>query len=392
MINNHQTVSPSTDNSDSTIRIGLAATREEKQEIFQFRYKTYVEEMSKQIEGIDHANKVLKDELDEWGMLLYAKIGTQLIATSRINIGSIKKYPEKLVQILSLDKFKNSHTEGSEQVFAYVTKLMVAPEHRSSPALYLLISKCYEMCCESQVQFAFGACNFHLLRLYEQMGFHRYCNNFVDPGYGLLAPIVFSIDDIQHLKTIHSPVFRAARKRKNLNVEAVQWFNAELFAHSKSVNSQLISDEELWLSLCDALKYPPTKALPILQGLTDTEAKLFLNCCGIYVHCSSGELITNQGDVSYSYNLLVSGELKSLTFYRPLRHYTTPGQHFGANGLTEHNRHTEDIITTVSSEILVLSGIVFQKFRHSYPDIAHKVVRNLRTAAKNKTLKVSKLL
>jgi len=393
MINSyHQPVSPIKETSDNTIKIAIATTPAEKQEIFRFRYKTYVEEMSKQIEGIDHANKLLKDELDEWGLLLYAKIGEQLIATSRINIGNLKKYPKKLVGILSLDKFQDCYTESTEQSFAYVTKLMVAPAHRSSPVLYLLIAKCYELCCENQVQFAFGACNFHLLRLYEQMGFHRYCYNFVDPGYGLLAPIVMSIDDIQHFRTVRSPLLRAARKRREVSTQSVQWFNTNIRKHSKVINSQIVSDEELWSVLCENLDRPPTEAVSVLQDLTVIEAKLFLHCCSTLIHCNSGDIITMQGDVSYSYNLLISGKLTSLTFISPIKHYASPGQHFGANGLTEHNRHTEDIMAISSSEIMVLSGIAFQRFRHSYPDIAHKIVRNLRRLTKNMPLKTNKLL
>ena len=344
--------------------------------------------MSKHIEKVDYANKLLYDELDEWAMLLYAKIGSKLIATARINIGTLVKFPREVAESLSLDTFQNCYTEHDEHKFAFITKVMVAPSHRSSSALYLLMAKCYELCCRNQVQFGFGACNFHLLRLYEQMGFHRYRRNFVDPGYALLAPIVLLADDIQHLRMVRSPLFRIARKREAVNSQTVEWFHTKFTKHSPIINSQIITEEELWSVLCQRLACPPTEAITVLHQLSVAEAKKFLHCCGIFIQCDAGDIISNQGDVSYSYNILISGMLKSLTFQCPVKRYTLPGQHFGANGLTEHTKHTEDIATIDSTEILILSGMAFQKFFHSYPDIAHKIVQSMISLTRSKPLSI----
>lgn len=369
---------------DDSIRVGAAVNQLEKEEIYRLRYQIYVEEMSKRIESADYQNRFLCDELDPWAVLLYAKIGSRIIATARVNIGTIKQYPVKLVQILALDQFAGAHNV-SDPAFAYITKLMVVPAYRSSPALYLLIAKCYEICCDHQVDFAFGACNLQLLRLYEQMGFHRYTSNFVDPGYGLLAPIVLLINDIKHLRRVRSPLFRIARKRTEFGTEAVEWFYSHFFKTRHNVNSQIVNEDELWSILAKHLAPPFTQAIDLLQGLSEGEAKKFLHNCGIYVHCDAGDMIVNQGDISYSYNLLLSGTLKSLTFRSPAKYYL-PGQHFGANGLTGHNVHNEDIVAASATEILVLSGIAFPRFSHAYPDIAHKVVKTI-VESNNRSIK-----
>jgi predicted GNAT family N-acyltransferase len=378
VLKNLNSISGTTDTSESTIKIGVAITPEEKREIYHFRFHAYVEEMSKHIEEADYTNKLLNDELDEWGVLLYAKIGSKLIATARINIGNLVDFPEKVVEFLSLDRFKNYFVETGECKFSYCAKLFVAPSYRSSPALYLIMAKCYELSLYNQVPFVYCACNFHLLRLYEQMGFHRYGKNFVYPGYGLLTPIVFVLNDIQHLRIVHSPLLRIARKRGIVDKQAVEWFYENFIKSFPIINSQLIKEEELWLMLYKGLNYPPTKCIALLQQLTDTEAKKFLHSCSSLVHCDAGDIITTQGDISYSYNILISGKLRSLTFQHPMKEYTLPGQAFGANGLTEHNKHTEDIAAITSSQILVLSGMAFPRFFHSQPDIAHKIVQTAR--------------
>ncbi|MDR3542870.1 MAG: hypothetical protein P4L69_18185, partial [Desulfosporosinus sp.] len=114
----------------------------------------------------------------------------------------------------------------------------------------------------------------------------------------------------------------------------------------------------------------------------EAEAKKLLHCCGSLVPCDPGNILTNQGDVSYTYNILLSGKLKSMTFIKPEKEYTVPGQPFGANGLTEHNKHLEDIATIDSLEILILSGLAFQRFCHTNPEIAHKVIRRMRSMTK----------
>ncbi|MCC5468219.1 N-acyl amino acid synthase FeeM domain-containing protein [Pelosinus baikalensis] len=370
--------SNTTETSESLIKISIATTPEEKKEVYHFRYQTYVEEMSKHLEDIDYDQQLLWDELDEWTILLYAKIDCKIIATARVNIGNIKDFPAKVVNILSLKTFESYYPENEDPKFAYVTKLMVAPSYRRTPMLYLLIAQCYQICCNNQVQFAFGGCNFHLVRLYEQMGFHHYGKNFVYPGYGLLTPIVLVINDIHHLRQVRSPLFRIARKRGKVNTQSVERFHEKFTRHASIVNSQLVTEEELWSILCKVLECLPTEAISLLRELSETEAKKFLHSCGIVVQCDTGDIITNQGDISYSYNILLSGKLQSLTFLNPVKEYIS-GQHFGANGLTEHNKNTEDIAAITPTQILVLSGMAFPRFFHSQPNIAHKIVQTMRS-------------
>ena len=379
MLNNYQkTTSYPAEDSEGAIQIGIATTPSEKKEVYHLRYNIYIEEMSKHLSNADHINKLLYDEVDEWTILLYAKIGAKLVGTLRINIGTLAQFPKEIVDILSLDLFHNFQSDKNKNKFSFSGKLMIAPAYRSSSALYLLIAKGYELFCSNQIQFAFGSSNFHLLRLYEQMGFRRYTKNFVESGYGLLTPFILIVDDIHHFRAVRSPFFRLARRRGIVNTQASEWFHENFTKHSLIINSQLVTEEDLWSVLCKRLACPPTVAIAILRELSVAEAKKFLHCCSSYVHCNAGDIITNQGDISFSYNILISGRLKSLTFLRPSKEYTKPGQHFGANGLTEHTKHTEDIAAMDSAEILILSGLAFQKFFHAQPDIAHKLIQSIK--------------
>lgn len=351
------------------VEIGIS--EEERKEIFNFRYQVYIKEMSKQIETVD--SNMIYDELDEWGVLLYVKVETEIVATARMNIGLIEKYPKELISILQLDKFKNYKAP-----VALLTKLMIDARYRNSSILYLLISKCYELAFNNGVEFIFGGANFHLLRLYERIGLQRYTHNFIDPGYGLLSPIILLVNDIEHLRNVRSPLVRIARKRVNVNLEAVNWFYKNFNNSLSALNSQLISEEKLWEFLCLKIQLKSLLDIKLLKGLSIMEAKKFLYNCGVHIICNEGDIITQQGDLSYSYNILLSGKFRSLTFKSPVKNYVSPGQRVGAQGLLGHDIQVEDIVSVGNSELFVLSGLSFPKFAVLYPKIADLILNNLK--------------
>ena len=114
------------------IIIGIATTLKEKREIYRLRYRIYIEEMAMYITSADHDNNLLYDDLDKWGILLYAKSGSELIGTIRVNIGQQSEFPPDLSQFLSLKRFQKFYRENNQQIFAYSSKLMVAPHCRNS--------------------------------------------------------------------------------------------------------------------------------------------------------------------------------------------------------------------------------------------------------------------
>ena len=296
---------------EKVFTVGIATTAEEKMEIYRFRYCIYVEEMSRQLKSPDNGEKLLCDEMDEWGFLLYVKADSELVGVSRINIGLLQDFHPDLINSLSLEKFQNFYAGKKDQNFALITKVMVSPLYRNSQVLYLLMAKAYELSYDHKVQFTFGGCNFYLLRLYEKIGARRFGGIFQDPGYGLLSLIVWLVDDIEHMRKLHSPFYRLARKREGVNKQVTDWFFSEFPEASNIINSQLVAEEELWTILCTCLGNSPNKAMPILEGLSEADARKFLHKCGIFAQCHAGDRIVTSGDPSNELNILLAGELQT---------------------------------------------------------------------------------
>ncbi len=355
---------------EQNIEIGIAATLEEKMEIYRFRYRIYAEEISFKLVSADHDKKLLYDKLDEWGLLLYAKLGREIVGTGRVNIGKFSDFPPELVNAFRMEKFMNFYKDTDDYNFAFASKGMIAPSYRSSPAHNLLMAKVYEIYGKNKVQFAFINCNFHLIPLHEYYGSQRLKKNILDPNLGPMASFVLLVNDINHLQAVHSPFLHLAHKRKTLRSQkSIKWFYEE-FAEilDNTVNSQLVTQDELWAILGDRLGYKPNKSLSILHGLSATEARKFLHCCGIIVQCDAGDYITSRNDVSQELNILLSGKVQPAC--------VVPGQHFGEIGLVNRTKHTANIIAATDAEILVLSFHYFRKFRLNYPSIANKILKN----------------
>ncbi|BBB90357.1 MAG TPA: cyclic nucleotide-binding domain-containing protein [Methylomusa anaerophila] len=358
------------------INIGIAATEKEKQEIYRFRYQIYAEEIGFKLVAADHGNKLLADELDDWGSLLYAKLGKELIGTARVNMGRLTDFPADLVEAFFMKRFEKFYEEKNGQNhynFGFASKGMIAPAYRSSPVHNLLIGKIYELYCNKNVQFAFVDCNFHLIPFHEHYGSRRLGKNILDPNLGPMASFVLLVDDVRHLRAVGSPLFHLAVKRKALNRQSVEWFYKEFAGTLNStVNSQLVSGAELWNLLCGRLGHKPNQYISVLHGLSEAQARKFLHGCGVIVQCDAGDYITSRDDVSQELNILLSGKVQSLQPRNIL-----PGQHCGEIGLVNRAKHSGSIFAATDAEILVLSFHYFRKFHKAYPAIANKVIRSL---------------
>lgn len=359
---------------EGPIQIGIATTPEEKREVYQLRYKVYAEEIGYKLEDVDHQNKLLYDELDDWGILITAHIGLTLIGTVRINIGKISDFSSDLVETYCLDRFMRFYSKKDDPHFTIISRGLISPQYRSSTAFYLLITKIYELCYDHNVQFCFLNCTFHLISFYEHTGQIRINKNTIDSNdKSPLTSLVLLVDDIDHLRSVRSPLFRIIRRKNITNKKAVNWFYSEFAQEIEiNINTQLTNKETLWNMIWQYLGILPNYKIPFLNELTTTEAKIFLHFCSTIVHCHAGDYLTSRGSTSQEFIILLSGKA-----YSSLIGNLYPGQTCGENGLVCFQTHSSNIISMESSKILVISSYAFCNFRKRHPNIAYKILANM---------------
>lgn len=356
--------------SENQVQIGIATTNDEKEAIYKFRYQVYIEEMGKPLDSADHVNGKIYDPTDDWSVLIYAKINSIIIGTSRLTIAKATDFPVPLQKIFSMDTFENLYPHAR---LSLATKLAIKAEYRGSQVLYLISSKAYEVWRELNVQYTFGGCNPYLIPLYEQLGFQRFAANFTDPGYGMLTPLVLIIEGISHFRAVRSPFYRIARRWTNDPMPSTKFLDA--FPSVQSfVNTQLISKEALWDIVTLMLGCSPLRGIPVLNGLNKEDAAALLHLGAIFP-CAPGDQIYGRGEKSSEIYILLSGAL----LLERLDHVLTirPGDFFGSSAPSIPQQVRETVTAVKDANILVISWQALERFSHKHPAAATQVMKNL---------------
>lgn len=360
----------------SLFEIRIATTQQEKEAIFRFRYQIYVEEMEKSVEHADYKNHILYDAMDDFSTILYALSDeSKIIGTLRVTFAPAEKFPQEIAEIFHMSVFESICGENNSKQLALSTKLAVQSEYRNSTILYLLLAKAYEIARQKKIQFNFGGANSCMLPLYEQMGYRQYTKNFTDPGYGLLIPLVMVIEDIEHFRAVHSPFYRLGRNLPN-NPLAARLFEEKFPSAVQTLNSQLATKEDIWLTVSHFLRRPPTKGIVLFEGLSNEEAASLLHCGAIF-SCSTGDCIINPGEHSNELFILLSGNLLRKTDTGASFLYK--GQSFGGTALIQTSKLFLDKISALTdSSIFVLPNTAFQRFSQKHPKAALCLLTNLK--------------
>ena len=357
---------------EEPIRIGFATTPEEKREVYRFRYTVFAEETAYNLTQADQQNNLLFDDWDNWGILLSAKMDSTIIGTARINIGKITDFHPCVIQEYHMDKFRKFYSEEDSPYLGIISRFVIHPQYRSTSACWLLMTNLTKLLFyEYQLHFVFGSCNFHLISMYEHFGFRRIDKNTTYPKTGTVSSLVL-VNDLQHLQRVRSPLLRSLRKG-TLNDKVVAWFNSEFSNKIKStINTRLITGDELWAIIYEYLKNIPNQIISLLQGLSILEAKLFLHFCSTIVHCNPGDSITADGSISQETIVLLSGLATS-----SLEDTILPGQSCGNNGLVHRTVHSSTVVAETDVNILVFSLYSFISFKKRHPKIAAKIINTL---------------
>ncbi len=364
---------------EKSLKVAIAESERDKKSIYRLRYRVYVEEMGRQIASADHKQRLVIDDLDAWGFLVYVKLGPKIIGTIRNNLGGQDAFSPALVQMFSMDKFTSFNRGKQGQKFCFTSKYVVVPDYRRTSAAYMLVAGSYEFWRdEGKIQFVFAGCNPSMVPLYERLGFRRFTNNVEIPEYGCMVPLVWLVEDEAHMRAVGSPFYRNARKRRN-DQSAADWFVREFPTAARFVNSRLVSADGIWRIVGERLGRSPLQAVPVLTGLTEEEAKKFLHI-GLIHRYNEGEKIINPGDYAHEMHILLSGNLiiSSPTHNHPLETLRIkPGDFCGRVALLESGDQTSEATAATDVELFIVSGMAFTAFLRSHPVVAQKVLHNI---------------
>lgn len=329
----------------------VATTPEERHAIYQFRYNVYVEEMGKNPRYANHTERILKDVLDDTATLLYLIMDGKIAATVRRNLLHISSLPAPLSSALAIDRFAAKFSKAS---LCFDSRFMIAPEWRNSFAAGLIVAEVYKLGREQGLQFDFSHASPWLVPFYENLGFRRYTNNFLDEDAGLQIPMVMLFEDVDHLHLVHSPFYRLARHMTH-SVTARDWFMQAFPQQMQFFNPYQHSLEEVWEFWLKKRRSHPDQSVAIFADLAEENIKKLLRH-GAFHPVRAGETILRLGDINNSVFVVLSGTVQRSSLTHPTSATTTlePYQIFGEATLFTELPSPEQVTALTDTELLVL--------------------------------------
>ena len=362
--------------SADTARVAIAETCAEKERIYAFRYQIYVDEMGKKkLACADASKKILRDDLDDDAVLYYVEADGELAGTLRVNIGAVPAVLSHYREPYRLDRF----AEWEPSLLSFSSRLMVSKRLRGSRTLYHLLTAAYEVDLRRGVRFDFCNCAPSLVDLYEHLGYRRYTDNFVDPEVGYRVPMVLVLRAGEHLEAVRSPfrrVLRSFPSDARQDRPAAEWLDAA-FPASHRIAEWMLSDEDFWRLLASKLRAVPERKIPLLEGLTEDEAKELLHK-GAVLKCRKGEKIIRESDVGSEMYVVLSGliQVMSPTGKTSIAVFGR-GQVVGEIGLLLGCERSADVVAVEDTEVLVIDRSRLERLIRNAPGLASKALLNL---------------
>ena len=149
-------------------QIQIVDSPEILERVCRFRYQTYIEELGTAYGQVELTDKMLKDELDEFGITMYAEYEGEIIGTARLNFGCHGEFDDYWIECYDLGVFPEIKN------ICLGSKMMISPKWRKTKLSTMFLAQGFRLCKKYQADFFFLDCIPPLVRIYEKIGFRRY--------------------------------------------------------------------------------------------------------------------------------------------------------------------------------------------------------------------------
>jgi CRP-like cAMP-binding protein len=182
-------------------RVQVATTPREREAIYRFRYSVYVDELRREVGGVDHAARTVRDATDESPAAVHFYAGTvrDVKGSARTLIYEPGEVPEALAEELSLDLFPNI----AELRIAEAGRYMIRPSLRGKLVLPSLARFGYDhVVGERKVDLIFLTCRPPLVRYYRRLGARPFGGRLFQGPDGVEIPMVSVVSDREYFYAV----------------------------------------------------------------------------------------------------------------------------------------------------------------------------------------------
>ncbi len=358
-----------------TVRVFAARSAEEREAIYRFRYRIYVEEMGLRPPDADHERRRLADALDAHGLSLglVEDDGTVLGSLRCLFLADLPD-PAPLIAKFAMQPAIDRFGVGA---LGTTSRFMLDPRLRHGLAIFALIRAAFDEARARGTRLNYGDCSPHMLTFYESMGYRRYAAPFNDTAFGFKLPIVMLVGDLANFAAVRSPLLRLAEAHPD-DAEARAWFAATYPDALAPSSATQMSAEAFFDLLIDRVASDPLHAVALFHGLGREDVQGFLASATI-VKAGTGDRIVREGDRDDTVYVLLKGLAEVVRGGPPGQVVAAlgGGDIFGEIGFLTATPRTASVVARTPCEVLVLSGRFLQQFLERQPAVAARILFNL---------------
>ena len=285
-----------------------AATQEERDAVYRFRYRIYVEELHRELGGVDHDRRMVRDAEDDQPYTHHFYVGSidAIEGVVRLRVWDPGAMPLAFAKKLSLHLFgpAQARLRTSE-----IGRFMIDPRRRGSLVLPSMARRSYEFLAhESNADLSFCYCRPGLVDYYRRLGARPYGAELFEESEGMEVPLVSVLSDYAYYRQVKSPLAHWVKKYFGRGKRAP--VDTGDFAHLFDDDAQkIITDRRsVWSEFSAALQAAPG-AGSFLDGLPEATLRQLMNN-GFIMDVPEGKLITREGHMERELYVVLSGAVE----------------------------------------------------------------------------------
>lgn len=352
-----------------TIQVNFAETEAQREAIFRLRYQVYVEDVGS---SHKHSNKQITDASDNTGRLLIAQDGEETVGSLRINWGGDAPLDPGFEAIYQLSRFSSVVTDDQIVVF---DRFVVKEQYRGTHVPFQLLAAITMFSLGKRVQLAFCDCQPHLLNLYLGLGFRTYAPTYNYGPLGIVVPLIFVCEDLEHLQRVGSPLLAFAGGHSFDS--AVPARVKPLIAQARpAIESATEETKTKWIEAYGLLTKRGTTQIAMFEGLSE-EAVARLLAQSHIIECKAGDKIILKGKSDRTIFIILEGtaEIRAGDIVTGIR---TEGDVVGELSFLLHGRRTADVVAASDgTRVLSLREKTIRQLQETDPALAAQLMYNL---------------
>jgi N-acyl-L-homoserine lactone synthetase len=355
------------------LKLFLARDEAERERIYRFRYRVYVEELDWHPPEADHDGKRVTDEFDPYSNS-YGLIDDDGAVVGTLRASYMDRLPDPSPFIAKYEMGPAIDFAGRAAVSA-TGRFMIDPRLRHGQASAMLLRAAYEDARKNGIRLNFSDCSPYLIRFEERIGQRRYTAPFEDPDFGFKLRIMMVVGDREHFAAVRSPLAPLADAYSD-DPAARAWFAATYPDWVWPQTAGFIPVDTFFDLLADHIAHDPTHTIGILRGLSREDAAQFLGASTVMT-AGPGERIVREGERDPTVFVLLKGLAEVARGDGRAVATLGAGDIFGEISFLTQTPRMASVVARSPCELLTLSADFLRQFLDEHPAIAARVLFNL---------------